>query len=77
MIDTNTIANVNETAQAAKAVAQQWWPTIVAVAVIVARELRNFNAWLFSLSEYVIQHGGVLMLAKKLVWNPPSEGKPL
>lgn len=74
MIDSNTISQVNETALAAKAVAQQWWPTACAVAVIVARELRNFNQWVVSVAEFVMRHGGVGMIFKKLIWNP--EVKP-
>ena len=70
MIDTNTIAAVNDTAQAAREVAQQWWPTLCAVAVIVARELRNFNAWLAGIVEWIIGHGGVGMIVRKLIWNP-------
>ena len=73
MIDTNTISQANDTALAAKAVAQQWWPTLCAVAVIVARELRNFNVWLVSVADYVISHGGIGLIIKKLLWNPPTK----
>ena len=73
VIDTNTIASANETALAAKAVAQQWWPTACAVAVIVARELRNFNQWLVGVAEFVIRHGGAGMIFKKVIWNPDAD----
>ncbi len=73
MIDTNAIAQANETAQAARAVAAQWWPTACAVAVIVARELRNFNQWAVYVAEFVIRHGGLVMIFKKVIWNPDAD----
>jgi len=73
MIDTNAIAHANETAQAATALAAQWWPTACAVAVIVARELKNFNQWAVNVAEFVIRHGGLVMIAKKVIWNPDAD----
>lgn len=47
------------------------WPMICAAAVIVSRELRNFNVWLKAVMEWVISHGGFGWILWKLVWNPP------
>ncbi len=73
-IDTNSVAQAFEKAAFVKSQVQANWPMICAVAVIVARELRNFNAWVRSLAEFVIAHGGILMITKRLFWNPsPSD----
>lgn len=70
MIDTNQLAQVVNDAKTVHATLADNWPAICAVAVIAARELRNFNAWLAGLAGFVIQHGGIFMIVKKLIWNP-------
>ena len=72
MIDTNLINNAGDALQTAHAQLQLNWPAISAGAVIVARELANFNRWLAGVAEFVISHGGVAMIARKLIWNPNS-----
>lgn len=74
MIDTNSINQAGEAVQAVHAQLQMNWPAISAGAVIVARELANFNRWLAGVGESVIRHGGIFMIVKKLIWNP--EVKP-
>ena len=72
MIDTNSIAQANQTAEAAKAVVTQWWPTLCLLTALAARELKNFNVWVVNVLEFVIKHGGIGWLAWKLIWNPPA-----
>jgi len=72
MISPSTIAQANDTALAAKSLAQQWWPTLCALAILLGRELRNFNAWLGNVSGYVIAHGGLALILWKLLWNPQA-----
>jgi hypothetical protein len=63
-IDTNT---VYQAAQAVNAVQTSFnWPAIAAAALWVRADL-------YKLSEYVISHGGVWMIAKKLWFNPPAK----
>ena len=71
MIDTNQINQVAQDAAAIHAQLSANWPAICGVAVIVARELRNFNLWVVGVAEFVIRHGGIAWLFWKLVWNPP------
>ena len=73
MLDTNQINQVFVEGQQVKDQVQANWPTICAAAVIVARELRNFNLWCVGLAEFVIKHGGIAWLAWKLFWNPPTK----
>lgn len=76
MIDTNQINQANEVATAAKAVAAQWWPTLCLLTALVSRELKNFNAWVVNVAEFIIRHGGVATLLRKLIWNPPIVVEP-
>jgi hypothetical protein len=73
MIDTNQIQQIADTALAVKQQAVNWWPTLAPLAYIVGREVRAFNAWLFTVAEFVITHGGVGLIIKKLLWNPPTK----
>lgn len=76
MIDTNTIQQVGDVVQAAKA---QWaanGPALALGAALVAREIGRFNAWCVGVAEFVIRHGGLGMIAKKLLWNPAANGDP-
>lgn len=73
MLDTNQI---NQVAQNVATVKEQLSPYLPALAVAAAwagRELRNFNNYIFELGEYAIAHGGIGMLLKKLIWNPPAK----
>lgn len=72
MIDTNQIQQAAQVATEVKTQLSPWIPALGIAAAMLGREIRNLNAWLFSASEYVIAHGGALMIAKKLLWNPPS-----
>ena len=73
MIDTNQIALAGQAIQAVHAQVQTNWPAIVFAAALIGRELRNVNAWLWQLAEFVIHHGGLVMLGKKLLWNPATK----
>jgi len=72
-MDTNQINSAFDTAQALHARMSANWPAICAVAVLVARELKAFNAWLAGAAGFVIQHGGAALILKKLIWNPASQ----
>jgi hypothetical protein len=72
-IDTNQIAQAAADAVAIKAQVQANWPAIAACAVVVARELGNFNTWCAGIAEWIIKHGGIGMLVKKLLWNPTQQ----
>lgn len=74
MIDTNAIQQAGDVIQAAKA---QWsvnGPALALGAALVAREIGRFNAWCVGVAEFVIRHGGIFMIARKLIWNPPAGG---
>ena len=75
MMDTNQINSAVATAQDLHAQLSANWPAITAAAVIVARELRNFNVWVVGVAEFVIRHGGVVMIARKLIWNPSANSQ--
>ncbi len=74
MIDTNVINQAADSVAAAATQLKINWPAVSVAAVIVARELKNFNEWLAGLGAAVIRHGGIFMIVKKLIWNP--EVKP-
>jgi hypothetical protein len=76
MIDTNSILQFGDTVGAVKSQVSANWPAICAASVIVARELRNFNLWVASVAEFIIRHGGMAMIARKLIWNPAPENTP-
>ncbi len=64
MIDTNSIS---EAAQALNAVQTQFnWPALCA-------GLLWLRADLVACAEWVIGHGGIGFLLKKLWWNPPAK----
>jgi len=73
MIDTNLINQTGEVVKAAHEQLSANWPAICAAAVLIARELKNFNAWLAGVAGFVIQHGGLGCLLWKLLWNPPAK----
>ena len=73
MIDTNSITQAAQTVAEAKTQFSPYLPTLAIAFGWAGRELRNFNAWLFLASEYVIGHGGIVMILKKLIWNPPAK----
>jgi hypothetical protein len=73
MIDTNQISQAAQDAAAIHAQLSANWPAICAAAVIVARELRNFNLWIVGVAEFVIRHGGAALILKKLLWNPDAD----
>ena len=67
MIDTNQIQQAVQDAAVIKSQVSANWPAICAGALWLRTELKNF-------SEYIIGHGGLGMIVKKLLWNP--EVKP-
>jgi hypothetical protein len=73
MLDTNQINQVIADGHQLTGAVQANWPAICAASVVVARELRNFNLWCLGVAEFVISHGGIGMLVKKLLWNPPAK----
>ena len=72
MIDTNQLAQAAQDVAVVKSQVSANWPAICAGAVIVARELRNFNLWVVGVAEFVIRHGGAALILKKLIWNPAA-----
>ena len=70
MIDTNAINQASDVVRTAHEQLAANWPAICAVAVLVARELKAFNAWLAGAAGFVIKHGGAAMILRKLIWNP-------
>lgn len=73
MMDTNTIQQAGAVVAETKAQLQLNWPAISAGAVIIARELKNFNEWLAGIGAAVIRHGGIFMIVKKLIYNPKAQ----
>jgi len=63
------VNQVGEVAAAVKTQMQTNWPFICIAVGIVARELKNFNLWVRSVAEYIMGHGGWLMILWKLTWN--------
>ena len=63
MIDTNQINQAVAMAADVKAQVATNWPAICAGALWLRTELKN-------VSEYIISHGGLGMIIKKLLWNP-------
>jgi hypothetical protein len=68
--DTNQVAQVAQTVAAVKTQLSPYFPALAVAAGWAGRELRNFNAWCFQAAEFVIGHGGIGMIVKKLIWNP-------
>lgn len=70
MIDTNQIAQAGQVVAAVKAQVDYNWPAIAFAAALAAREIGKLNAWAFGVAEFVIRHGGIFSIVKKLMWNP-------
>lgn len=70
-LDTNSIQQAGDVVLAVKSQVSNWWPMIAPLAYILGREIRAFNAWARNVAEFCIAHGGVFLIAKKLLWNPP------
>lgn len=77
MIDTNSINQFSENAQVVKTQVQANWPFICAAAVLIRTELKNFNAWCVGVAEFFMRHGGVVLVLKKVLWNPDADHDPL
>lgn len=69
MIDTNTINQAGDVLQAAHAQWQINGPALAFGAALIAREIGRFNTWCVGVAEFVIRHGGIFMIAKKLICN--------
>ncbi|HEV2691405.1 MAG TPA: hypothetical protein VG347_00765 [Verrucomicrobiae bacterium] len=61
--DTNQVAQALQAADMVRDHVQTNWPAICAGALWLRTEVKN-------VSEYVIGHGGLGMIVKKLFWNP-------
>ena len=70
MIDTNQVQQAADTVALAKASLAPYLLALAVGAAWAGREIRNFNLWLFNAAEFVIGHGGLGMILKKLIWNP-------
>jgi len=72
MIDTNQVQQVIDTASTVHTQLSPYLPALAIAAGWLGREIRNLNAWLLAASEYIIAHGGLLTIARKLLWNPAA-----
>jgi hypothetical protein len=77
MIDTNSIVQLGQTAQAVKNQISPWLPAMAVAAAWLGRELNRLAAWSAEAAEKIMAHGGVIKIAAKLFWNeapspPPS-----
>jgi len=70
MIDTNQVQQAFDAAATVKTQLSPYVPALAVAAGWLGREIRNLNIWLLNASEYIIAHGGILMIARKLLWNP-------
>ena len=73
MIDTNQVQQLAQVGAEIKTQVSPWLPALAVGAAWAGREVRNFNAWLINGAEYVIGHGGLGMIIRKLIWNPPTK----
>ena len=73
MLDTNQIAQVSQDVATVKAQLSPYLPALAVAAAWAGREIKNFNAWCFNVASFVISHGGVGMLIKKFIYNPPPK----
>jgi hypothetical protein len=71
--DTNQVQQAFDTAAAIHSQLSPYVPALAIAAGWAGREIRNFNAWLLAVSEYIIGHGGIGYILLKLFWNPPAK----
>jgi hypothetical protein len=71
MIDTNTIPQVAANVAIVKSQLTPYLPALAVAAGWAGREIANFNRWLFNVASFVIAHGGLWQLLRKL-WNNPN-----
>jgi len=69
MIDTNSITQLGQTAQAIRTQLNPWLPALAIAAAWLGRELNRLAAWSASATEKIIAHGGLIKLIGKLFWN--------
>ena len=74
--DTNQVQQIAQTAAEIKTQISPYLPALAVAAAWAGRELRNLNASLLATSEWLIAHGGMLMIARKLIWNPSTPQSP-
>ena len=72
MMDTNQLQTGIDTAKAVVADVKTNWPAISLGAALVARELKNFNAWLVNVLDGIRARGGLFLMLWSLLWNPPA-----
>ena len=77
LLDTNSVAQIGQTAQAIKIQLNPWLPAIAIAAAWLGRELNRLAAWSAIAGEKIIAHGGLLMITKKILWNPTPSVVPL
>jgi len=70
---TNDLQQASAAVQETVAQVKMNWPAIAACAVLLGRELTNFNQWCKGVAAFIIYHGGIGYLFWKLLWNPPGE----
>ena len=71
--DTNTVQQLGQTVAEVKTQLSPYVPALAVAAAWLGREIRNFNAACLRTAEYISGHGGILMMIRKLVWNPPGK----
>lgn len=69
MLDTNSLIQLNQTAQAVKSQLSPWLPALAVAAAWFGRELNRFAAWSQSAADKIIAHGGIVKIFAKLFWN--------
>jgi hypothetical protein len=70
MLDTNQINQAVAVVQDVKNQVQMNWTAIAFAAALIGREVNNLDNWLMAKTEWIIDHGGIGVLIKKLLWNP-------
>jgi hypothetical protein len=73
MFDTNSINQGVAVAQDAAAQVKANWPAICLAGGIIVREICKVNGWLEYVCGKIIAHGGIGLIIKKLLWNPPAD----
>jgi hypothetical protein len=69
MLNTNSIIELGQTAQAIKTQLNPWLPALAVAAAWSGRELNRFIAWSTVAADKIIAHGGLIKLLGKIFWN--------
>jgi hypothetical protein len=69
MLDTNSIIQAGQVAQAIKTQVSPWLPAIAVAAAWLGRELNRLSAWSENAAGKIMAHGGMVKILWKLIWN--------